>query len=551
MEERVWIDYLLQKVSRAFRSSLFALVVFCSFVCLVLTGGNRGRLTRVYSLKFLVLLLGVQLLLKGLCYVVVSSGFLPILRALGQDAERTQVLRNVAMAPWSLKPLFGTLSDIVPLGGLHKKWWLALALLVGLVASAWMAIWEVPHAWFVTAVFFGLSYCLSWSDLLSEGKYSEILRDKNDGSAVLVFVNGAQRVGYVMSFALIGPLIASNHTSILMWVVCACCVMVLVPTLLNFMPETKRVPGEEGVRGCKLVMVDTAKARQSWKVIALVCLSGAASPFMALIPAIWDGRAGLILGMVVFSGVACVLVALSYFVFDSKWVAIVAVYEVAKRMGRLDLSSALDFYYLANEECCPGCPHLSVEYYYTVLGIVGSLTALLAVFIYQRWLSDMTYRWVCLGTALLAALGASTDVFVVLRWNLALHIPDSWAVLLGDAVIQPIVSMLSWLPGSLLLSRVCPPGLESSVFAFLAGVSNLGLFGSYLAGALVMNLSSISTTAPAGGTCNFAPLWWLVLVCHVALPIVVNTPVVLALLPNKSQSEQLLDDRPTGEPVNE
>ncbi len=34
----------------------------------------------------------------------------------------------------------------------------------------------------------------------------------------MTFINGAQRVGYVASFGLIGPLVSSNHTALLMCV---------------------------------------------------------------------------------------------------------------------------------------------------------------------------------------------------------------------------------------------------------------------------------------------------------------------------------------------
>lgn len=88
----------------------------------------------------------------------------------------------------------------------------------------------------------------------------------------------------------------------------------------------------------------------------------------------------------------------------------------------------------------------------TVLGIVGSLTGLGAVFSYQRFCSDLPYRKVCLMTSLMTACSASTDVAILMRWNLLIGIPDSVAVLVGDAVIQPIALMLAWIPGSLLLS---------------------------------------------------------------------------------------------------
>ena len=107
---------------------------------------------------------------------------------------------------------------------------------------------------------------------------------------------------------------------------------------------------------------------------------------------------------------------------------------------------------------------------------------------------------------------------------------------MGDAVLQPITDMLSWLPGSVLIAKVCPKGLESSVFAFLAGISNLALTGSELSGAMIMRIFGIRSSE---GVCNFDALPYLVLVCHAILPIMIGVPMSF-LLPNKSQNEDII-----------
>jgi len=80
--------------------------------------------------------------------------------------------------------------------------------------------------------------------------------------------------------------------------------------------------------------------------------------------------------------------------------------------------------------------------------------------------------------------------------------------------------------------------MEASVFAFLAGLSNLALSGAELTGALIMKLANISSNAP----CNFRALPLLVLFCHVVLPIVIGIPFALFLLPNKKQTEAILPE---------
>jgi hypothetical protein len=100
---------------------------------------------------------------------------------------------------------------------------------------------------------------------------------------------------------------------------------------------------------------------------------------------------------------------------------------------------------------------------------------------------------------------------------------------------QPIVSMLHWIPGSIIISQVCPKGLESSVFAFLAGISNLSLGGTKLMGALIMTIGNIDSS---DAVCNYSSLSLLVLICHVIAPIVIGSASSF-LLPNTPQTQSV------------
>jgi hypothetical protein len=86
-----------------------------------------------------------------------------------------------------------------------------------------------------------------------------------------------------------------------------------------------------------------------------------------------------------------------------------------------------------------------------------------------------------------------------------------------------------------LLSKVVPRGFESSCFAFLAGISNYASMISELSGGLIFEAAGIRTLSP---TCNFDNLWWLILLCHASLPIVIGLPAAL-LIPNVLQTEEL------------
>jgi len=76
--------------------------------------------------------------------------------------------------------------------------------------------------------------------------------------------------------------------------------------------------------------------------------------------------------------------------------------------------------------------------------------------------------------------------------------------------------------------------MESSCFAYLAGLANFASMISELSGGLIFEAAGVVTV----GKCNFDSLWWLILVCHVGLPIVGGVGASW-LIPNKLQTEEL------------
>eukprot|EP01043_Picozoa_sp_COSAG02_P085844 COSAG02_NODE_23417_length_719_cov_1.320968_1_plen_81_part_01 len=69
--------------------------------------------------------------------------------------------------------------------------------------------------------------------------------------------------------------------------------------------------------------------------------------------------------------------------------------------------------------------------------------------------------------------GHTLDILMYQRWNRVVGIPD-WLFMLGKASITGTVYMMNFLPTTLLISKICPDGVETTTYAMLAGVSNFG-----------------------------------------------------------------------------
>jgi len=205
----------------------------------------------------------------------------------------------------------------------------------------------------------------------------------------------------------------------------------------------------------------------------------------------------------------------------------------------------MDFFYTADIQCLANGPHFTFKYYITYTGILGAVVSFVAVWIYQAWMSTWKFRTVLIVTLVMQCCGGVGDLIIVNRWNVALGIDDKVFYVVGEAILENVVSMLYWIPSSAILSKVCPRGMEAAIFAFLAGVSNFSGMVSQLMGALIFEAAGVRTTVDPH--CNFDALWWLVLVFHISLPLLVGIPASF-LIPNAKQTDQLvsIDDEGDG-----
>merc|ERR1719359_2456903 len=98
------------------------------------------------------------------------------------------------------------------------------------------------------------------------------------------------------------------------------------------------------------------------------------------------------------------------------------------------------------------------------------------------------------------------DIIIFTRRNLVWGIPDHFFIL--GSTCQEIVRQWQWVPGIVVMSQLCPKGMEATMFSLLAGCHNLGsLIADYL-GAFMLEFLQVN---PSGGDNNeeaaFTNLW--------------------------------------------
>merc|ERR1711957_907171 len=98
------------------------------------------------------------------------------------------------------------------------------------------------------------------------------------------------------------------------------------------------------------------------------------------------------------------------------------------------------------------------------------------------------------------------DVMMITRTNLKLGIPDHYFVL-GSSVFQTVIGQWMWMPGVVILSQLCPKGMEATMYALLAGCHNLGNTIASNCGALLLEYLEVMPSGADGESENFANLW--------------------------------------------
>lgn len=486
----------------------------------------HARLLRVFGWRFLVFLCVTQCLLKGLAIAVVISLTLPLFKQLiGADAATLQLALLVIELPWSIKPLFGLLADLVRVGGYHNRYWLLVSLATGTGCATLGLVMLRSGAseWTFIMALMGIHFQIALYDLLSEGCYSARMRDNPEsGSDVVNFVQYLQLGGGIVARLLVGPLADAGQFTVVFALLIAFCMAPLAPTLAGWLPEQRHV----GDKRC-VTLVPPPPANRG--MIAIIAFTGCAAPVVTLLANLWDPVVGAATALLL----VCAALVGAFFLFPPI-LARIALFQALTALSAPQLGSAMDFFYTADEACLPGGPHFSYAYYMSVAGVVGSAASLAGALLYQLTLSKLRFRTVFVLTTLLGSAIGASDLILVLRLNVVWGIPDRWAYLVGEAIMEPALVMLNYIPMSTLLSKGVPPGLESSVFAFNAGLKNFCGLVAGLSGALLYEAAGVRTVLP----CEWGALWWLVVLCHVALPALVGVPAAW-LIPNTAQNEEL------------
>ncbi|AIE73143.1 Folate transporter 3 [Synechocystis sp. PCC 6714] len=125
--------------------------------------------------------------------------------------------------------------------------------------------------------------------------------------------------------------------------------------------------------------------------------------------------------------------------------------------------------------------------------LVTSVAGLIGVGLYQRFLKTLPFRVIMGWSTVISSLLGLTTLILITHANRAMGIDDHWFSL-GDSIILTVTGQIAFMPVLVLAARLCPPGIEATLFALLMSVMNLAGVLSFELGSLLTHWLGVTET---------------------------------------------------------
>ncbi len=511
-------------------------------------------LRHTYGDSLLKFIFSVMFGLKGGLMSLVGTAALPYSQKyLRFSAVEMQRYGIVAMFPWTVKPIMGMVSDLVPIGGYHKRYYVAMTSVIGCAAVVMLASIEFTPGMAALYVMglVAINLQVATADLLTEGKYTERMQEHPTKSSDMVsFVWMCITLGSIFATLCSFFSIKYENYRSLMWVGAPLSAQAVFTSLAGWLPEKKVQPrdesgGDAAERGDRKAgsFFEGKLWKENYKVFLMSVFMAVMCVFLAVVQFVQPENKYVDLAVTV--GVTLVLSAAMYAALPRP-IANVTFFLFLTSVLSVSFGSAMSYWFTVNEACNPGGPHFDYLFFSVYTSIIARVCTAIGVYLFQVFFSNANVRFTFWMSALLSSLASVGDYVIVRRWNIDWGISDKAFYLIGDTILEPMVGMMAAMPSVVLMSKMCPENMEATMFAILASFNNLGSSLSSALGVFAMDFVGIHTDLSDAGACDFSGLPSLTFYCGMLLPLV-SIPLTFIFVPNINMQDTV--DFETGEPV--
>ncbi|MBD2606683.1 folate/biopterin family MFS transporter [Scytonema hofmannii FACHB-248] len=384
-------------------------------------------------------------------------------------------LMGIVMLPWVIKPVFGFISDGLPIFGYRRRPYLILSGILG--AISWVSLATiVDTSWAATLAIALTSLSVALSDVIVDSLVVERARGESQAAAgsLQSLSWGTVALGGLITAYFSGMLLEHFTTRNIFLITASFPLIVSgVAWLIAETPVSKTQPESQFPIDAKQRHVSAAV--QSGDCLTKEDNNSSNSP---TIKHQLQQLSKAVSQKTIWLPTAFLFILLAMPSADSAF-----------------------FFFSTNEL------HFQPEFLGRVR-LVTSIASLIGIWIFQRFLKSVPFRVIFGWSTVISTVLGMTMLLLVTHTNRALGIDDHWFSI-GDNLIIKVMGEIAYMPVLVLAARLCPPGVEATFFALLMSITNLGGLVSHELGAVLMHQLGITET-------NFDAMWLLVVIANLS-----------------------------------
>lgn len=346
-----------------------------------------------------------------------------------------QVYHGITSIPWIVKPLWGLLTDVLPMAGYRRRPYLIFAGLLGVASLLTLSLHSKLHIVFALLAMTSASASVAIADVTIDACVAQNSIAKPSLAPDMQSLCGlCSSIGALLGFSISGILVHAIGSQGVIG-------LLSIPSLLVF--------------SVGILIKEPPTTNFAYSEVHKKFLQAGKSMWSTLkCPEVWR---------------PCVYMYMSFVL-------------------SLNIQEGM-FYWYTNPKEGPSFSQETVGFIFSI----GSIGSLLGVLLYQNLLKDYQFRGLLFWVQLLTGFAGMLDLILVLRLNLKLGMPDYLFVVIDECVSQ-MIWRIKWMPLLVLSSKLCPSGIEGTFFALLMSIDNAGLLSGSWGGGLLLHLLKVTRT---------------------------------------------------------
>ncbi|KAG0569944.1 hypothetical protein M758_6G122600 [Ceratodon purpureus] len=398
------------------------------------------------------------------------------------DPAEAAFLQGLSALPWLIKPLYGFISDGVPLFGYRRRSYLVLCGLLG--AVSWFALATVVNNKYaaVSAILLS-SLSVAFSDVVVDSMVVERARGESQATSgsLQSLCWGSSATGGIVSAYFSGYFVATYGVRFVF------AITAMLPLITSLVAGLVKEERRHASRPGDPEAPEPAEANERhgfWEISKsqLACLWATVKEPNIFMPTIF-----------IFLWQATPTSDTAMFFFTTNQLGFGAEF-----MGRVRL--------------------------------VTAIASLAGVGVYNVYLKHVALKKIFFWSTIIGTLLGLTQLLLVTRLNRKIGIDDQWFTI-GDTLVLTVLGQVSFMPILVLAARLCPPGVEATLFATLMSISNAANVTGGFFGAGLTKILGVTSQ-------NFQHLALLLIICNLSslLPL-----PFLGLLPSESDMDAAVE----------